>query len=272
MNNKIKRIYIEITNVCNLDCKFCIKNTREHKFMSLNEFKYIIESIKHITPYIYLHVQGEPLLHPYFIDIINICEDNQMFVNITTNGTLLHKYDNLFKYQCIRKISISMHSFTKFDYSIINIIDLLSKSLNNNQYLELRFWNKNNLTNTSTEYLNKIMLKFPLIKTSKPNSFKLSNNMYLHFDEEFVWPSISKNDSHIGTCKGVKNMLCILSNGDVTPCCLDQDCKINIGNIFKTDITLIINNLRYQNMINNLNKNLLIEPLCQQCTYRNRFI
>ena len=32
-----KKVYVEITNNCNLKCDFCIKNSRENKFMSLVE-------------------------------------------------------------------------------------------------------------------------------------------------------------------------------------------------------------------------------------------
>ena len=37
-----KKVYVEITNVCNLKCDFCIKNDRVNKFMSINEFKIIL--------------------------------------------------------------------------------------------------------------------------------------------------------------------------------------------------------------------------------------
>lgn len=269
--NNIKRIYIEITNVCNLNCNFCIKNKREYKYMSLIEFRYIINKIKDITKYIYLHVQGEPLLHPNFKEILDICNEYNMYVNLTTNGTLLDKYLDIYKYKCIRKISISMHSFNEDNTNIINNIEILSNTLNDNQYLELRFWNKNNLSNTSIKLINTLNNKYELIDTSKLNSYMIKKNTYIHFDNLFVWPNISNNNNISGNCKGVKNMLCIVSNGDITPCCLDQDCNINIGNIYNDSIDNILNNNRYNNMINNFNNNKIIEQLCKQCTYRNRF-
>ena len=40
MNKKrFKKIYLEITNSCNLSCSFCIKNRRVIKYLSLEEFK-----------------------------------------------------------------------------------------------------------------------------------------------------------------------------------------------------------------------------------------
>lgn len=271
MKYNIKRVYIEITNICNLNCSFCIKNTRQAKFMTINEFEYIINKIKDITPYIYLHVQGEPLLHPKFIEIINICNKYNMLVNLTTNGTLLTKYPNLYDNKSIRKISISMHSFNTINYDLLDYIYKFDNNLNDKQYLELRFWNKNKLSKTSKEYIDLLTKYFKFENTSKPNSYRLSKNIYIHFDDEFEWPTNAINNSNVGTCKGVKSMLCVLSNGDVTPCCLDQDCHIKLGNIYNTDIDKLLECNTYKNMITGFNNNTIIEPLCKQCTYRIKF-
>ena len=42
---RFKRVYIEITNVCNLKCSFCLPHSRENKFMTFEEFKIILEKI-----------------------------------------------------------------------------------------------------------------------------------------------------------------------------------------------------------------------------------
>ena len=68
---KFKKIYIEITNNCNLNCSFCIKNKRKNKFMSKKDFDIILTKIKPYTNYIYFHILGEPLLHPNINEFIN---------------------------------------------------------------------------------------------------------------------------------------------------------------------------------------------------------
>ena len=55
---RFKRVYIEITNVCNLSCPFCPPHNRENRFMNFEEFKLILSKIKGYTEYIYLHVKG----------------------------------------------------------------------------------------------------------------------------------------------------------------------------------------------------------------------
>ena len=59
-----KKAYLEITNVCNLSCAFCPKTSREPRFVSVEEFAALIEQVQPLTDYVYLHLMGEPLLHP----------------------------------------------------------------------------------------------------------------------------------------------------------------------------------------------------------------
>ena len=65
-----QQIYLEITNCCNLHCPFCPLEERSKKVMSLEQFRIITKKIKPYTDSIYLHVKGEPLLHPEFKEII----------------------------------------------------------------------------------------------------------------------------------------------------------------------------------------------------------
>ena len=71
---KFKRIYIEITNICNLKCSFCSNSKRNKKEMSIDEFELVMSKIAMYTDYIYLHVKGETLSHHYLDDILSICK------------------------------------------------------------------------------------------------------------------------------------------------------------------------------------------------------
>ena len=85
-----KKVYIEITNICNKSCSFCSASFRKKREMTLDEFIRVISEIKKHTQYIYLHIKGEPLLHHNLKEILSICSDNNIKVNITTNGSLLN--------------------------------------------------------------------------------------------------------------------------------------------------------------------------------------
>ena len=64
-----KKIYIEITNNCNLNCSFCIGNKRDKKFIAVEQFKVLLDKLDGFTKYLYFHVMGEPLLHPYINEL-----------------------------------------------------------------------------------------------------------------------------------------------------------------------------------------------------------
>ena len=106
-----KRIYIEITNLCNLNCSFCKKDNRPPVFMPLKDFKKILERIKGHGDYVYLHVKGEPLMHPELNEILIACYQKGIKVNITTNGSLLtERLEIIEASPAIRQISISLQS------------------------------------------------------------------------------------------------------------------------------------------------------------------
>ena len=74
-----------------MHCSFCPETTREKAFMSVEQFEHIAKQIAPYTDYVYLHVKGEPLLHPNLDEILKICKKYKFKVNISTNGVLLDK-------------------------------------------------------------------------------------------------------------------------------------------------------------------------------------
>ena len=104
---KYKKVYIEITNRCNLSCDFCIKNKRPIKDISIEEFKEVLTKLNPLTDYLYFHILGEPLIHPKINELIDIASKD-FKINITTNGYFINKIkDN----KNIRQINISLLSF-----------------------------------------------------------------------------------------------------------------------------------------------------------------
>jgi MoaA/NifB/PqqE/SkfB family radical SAM enzyme len=135
-----KKVYVEITNNCNLDCSFCIGNKREKKFIDIDSYEVLLNKLEGYTDYLYFHVMGEPLLHPKINDLINIAS-KKYNINITTNGYLINRIkDN----KNIRQINISLHSFddkykTTLDEYMNNIFDSVNE-LSKNTYIEYRMW------------------------------------------------------------------------------------------------------------------------------------
>ena len=85
----LKKAYVEITNRCNLACSFCPKTKREPRTMSAQEFGLVLSRLEGYVQYVYLHVMGEPLLHPELTTLFALAKAWDMKICITTNGTLL---------------------------------------------------------------------------------------------------------------------------------------------------------------------------------------
>ncbi len=108
---RFKKIYVEITNNCNLNCSFCIKNSRPIESISIDRFKILLDKLKPYTDYLYFHILGEPLMHKSINELIDIASSN-FNINITTNGYLINRIkDN----KNIRQLNISLHSYTGND-------------------------------------------------------------------------------------------------------------------------------------------------------------
>lgn len=188
---KFKKVYIEITNICNKNCSFCSISHRKKEFMTLEKFEHILKEIKPYTNYIYLHVKGEPLLHPEFSSILNLCNQYQIFVNITTNGTLLlNQVEVLSKYPCVRQINISLHSFENkasndYIHSVIKATNQLQATTN--VIVVYRFWalKNNQLTEENKNLLNEIISSYILDnevvnKINNEMNIKIGNDLYIN--------------------------------------------------------------------------------------------
>ncbi|MEG2378648.1 MAG: radical SAM protein [Bacilli bacterium] len=274
---KFKKVYVEITNICNKSCTFCSVSKRPKEEMSLELFKKTLEEIKNYTNYIYLHIKGEPLLHSKFEEIIQVCDKSNINVNITTNGSLIEKYiDVISKSSSIRQINISLHSYSDIDEikKLFHFVDLIMKN-NNNIFIVYRYWTYSSKDKVFEKLTNIISEWYKLDENSILNlknmmNFKIDNNLYINKDFEFEWPSI-ENETYngVGFCNGLKTHIGILSNGTVVPCCLDAEGIISLGNIKNNDLKEIIESEKTQKIIKNFKDNKRVEELCKHCSFKN---
>ncbi len=278
---RFKRVYVEIGNICNLNCSFCSEIKREKRQMTVNEFSHIAKAIKPYTDYLYFHIKGEPLLHPSLPEFFDIASEHGFMVNITTNGTLLDKTgDMILTKPALRQVNISLHSFPahQMEGYLKTVLDFSKKaSLEHKKYVVLRFWNLDNNRTTDNAFLDmlgKIKEYFnfegDLPEALKSRSVMLEKGIFISFEEEFEWPSL-ENDfvSDEGICYGTRSMLGILADGTVVPCCLDSNGEAPLGNIFESPIDEIIK--KVDKVAFNLTNRHIDLKLCKHCSYRTRF-
>ena len=282
---KFKKIYIEITNICNLSCSFCPKTSRKQEFMSCEKFESIIKEINPLTEYLYFHLMGEPLLHLELEKLLAIAERYNKRVVITTNGTLISKrQDILLKSKAIYKIVFSLHSFEansseiSMEEYLSNIISFCKSADNTGIITAMRLWNfdKNELKGENSlndEILEVISKAFDIEKPDTDKlignrGLKLADRIYLQTAQRFEWPD---KDKDIITdkifCYGLRDHFGIQVDGTVVPCCLDNNGEIPLGNIFKEKINDILKSEKTQNIFNGFSNRQACEELCKRCDF-----
>lgn len=265
---KLKKIYIEITNTCNLNCSFCIKNKRTPKHLTKEEFNHIIDKIKNHTKEVYLHILGEPLMHPEINEFINYANNENLLVNLTTNGYLINKIkDN----NNIHRLNISIHSYNenyKIDLetylnNIFNVVD----SLRTKTFVSIRLWVNNNNTKKILDYINN-RYNTQIKDINENTKIKISNNLIIDTFHEFIWPDLNNNYyNDTGKCYGLIDHIGILSDGRIIPCCLDSEGIITLGNIYNENIDDILNKPIAKEMINGFKNNKKCQELCKHCNF-----
>ncbi|MFN8369609.1 MAG: radical SAM/SPASM domain-containing protein [Bacteriovoracaceae bacterium] len=278
---QFKKIYIEITNICNLQCTFCPEVERDKKVMGQDLFSKILQEVKPLTEEICLHLMGEPLSHPHFLEILKICEEREVKINLTSNGMLLKRYaQNLIESSCINQINFSLHSF--FDnYPDKDITPYLETIFEFSQkfrgFVNYRLWNVADNKLTNDEIINKIESYFNVtlnrnVDVSWKKSKKILNKIYLHVDMPFTWPNLKNpNLGQSGFCYGLDSHIGIHSDGTVVPCCLDKEAIVNLGSIKEKSIKEILEGERAQKIVSGFKQFRAVEELCQRCTFKSRF-
>jgi MoaA/NifB/PqqE/SkfB family radical SAM enzyme len=93
IDQTLKRIIVEPTNLCNLDCSMCIRRTWNSPGgqMSSTIFAALLKDLRGFwpTPEIFFGGYGEPLSHPHIIQMIQEVKGTGARAEMVSNGTLL---------------------------------------------------------------------------------------------------------------------------------------------------------------------------------------
>ena len=274
-----------------MECDFCPKTSRRPEFMSIETFSKILNQIKPHTSYIYLHVKGEPLLHPELDKILDISREKDFFVNITTNGTLIGNVkDMLLTKPSLRQINFSLHSldgnkiFENKQTYIENILRFTKEAMEKTKMIvSLRLWNLNKSNesileirknNTILESIEDFFnLPDKIDETASMNrGIKISDRVYINQAQKFKWPDLNEEEiNESGFCYALRDQAAILVDGTVVPCCLDHEGVIKLGNIHYSSFSEIIDSERANNIINGFSKRHVVEELCKKCGYIKKF-
>lgn len=271
------RVYVEITNVCNMHCSFCHGHARAPRKMTKEEFSRVLDQLAGKTQYIYYHLMGEPLLHPELPDFLAMAKNRGFSSVLTTNGTLLQKRGEELLRAGLHKVSISLHSFEEDDDSaqreyIYKTAQFAQNAAEAGTLVSFRLWNRgadeghNDLTERCLrEFL-------PGDWTENSRGYRIRDRIFLEWGDRFGWPDKKAQDMGDRVfCYGLRDHFGILCDGTVVPCCLDSDGVIDLGNVFTQDLTEILASPRAKAMVDGFSCRKATEDLCRRCPYARRF-
>ena len=275
---KFRKIYLEISNICNLNCSFCPGTRRQSKIMGTEEFSFLIPKLRPWSDYLYFHLMGEPLLHPQLEAFLKIAGDAGFRVILTTNGTLLAKQKNILLAALgLHKVNISLHSF-EANSREVNFQDYLqdcfsyAKAAEGKKLTVFRLWNQGGLDCRNDEILSTMKAFFPEPWKVEPRGTRIGDRVYLEYGDKFDWPDLKaeKNDGQ-NFCYGLRDQIGVLCDGTVVPCCLDHDGEIPLGNLFREEMEDILNKEQSIAIRQGFMKGTAVHPLCQHCGFAKRF-
>ena len=284
-----RKVYVEIGNVCNLQCSFCPEVDRAKLRVEKEKFRSLLMEVKPFAERVCFHLMGEPLAHPEFAALVQVAAEVGTPVEITTNGTLLSPaHQEALLNPIIHQVNFSLQSFYD-NFRGVDPSTYLEKIFAFTQrafeerpdlYVNYRLWNLSEEAQSDTvneDLLARIEKTFsveinrrldPRLRKSK----NLTGRLYLHYDTRFEWPDPSSPlRREKGSCQGTRTHVGIHADGTVVPCCLDKEARIPLGNTSEMSFAQVIAGPRFQNMREGFERGELRESLCQRCTFATRF-
>ena len=230
------------------------------------------------TDYLYFHLMGEPLCHPYLGTFLEMAGNAGFKVILTTNGTLLRKKQELLlSSPTLHKVNISLHAFEANDLSI-PFEDYLAECLrfgqvtNGRIIVSYRLWNSGGKESLNDTILDTMKAFFPQEWVQERHGLRIADRVYLEHGDKFDWPDLSAEVQNSTVfCYGLRDQIGVLCDGTVVPCCLDHEGDIALGNLFTQELPDILESKRAKSIYEGFSHRTAIEELCRKCGYASRF-
>ena len=275
---RFQKVYLEITNRCNLRCRFCPGTCREPRQLSEGEFCQILTKLRPYTNFLYFHLMGEPLCHQSLDRFLQLSQASSFRVILTTNGTLLSRQrEILLNAPALHKVNISLHAFEANDLDIpfseyLDGCFSFGQAAQGGALVVYRLWNQGGADERNEEILSAMAKAFPKPWITERRGTRIADRVYLEYGEKFDWPDLSAEDGGGDLfCYGLRDQIGVLCDGTVVPCCLDHEGDIALGNLFQQSLEEILSSPRAQALYDGFSRREAVEPLCRRCGYARRF-
>lgn len=275
---RFRKIYVEISNLCNLTCAFCPGTRREKGRMTPLQMEMLLPKLRPYTDFLYFHIMGEPLCHPQLKQMLDLAGDAGFKVILTTNGTLLAKMQPmLLQAEALHKVNISLHAFEANDLQVpferyLQDCFAFGKAAEGKKLVVYRLWNQGGADTRNQEILDCMAQYFPKPWAECRQGVRIGERVFLEHGDKFDWPDLqAREDDGPLFCYGLRDQLGILWDGTVVPCCLDHEGDLALGNLFRQNMQEILDSPRAKAIYEGFSRKKAVEDLCRRCGYARRF-
>ena len=276
---RFQKVYLEISNLCNLRCSFCPGTKRPGEAMDRERFRLLLERLEGWTDFLYFHLMGEPLGHPLLGEFLALAGQKGFKVILTTNGTLLPKRQELLlNAPALHKVNISLHAFEANDLPV-RFEDYLAGCLafgqaaRGRKLVVYRLWNEGGADRLNERVLAALHAAFPGVWKPQRRGVKLSEGVFLEHGEKFDWPDLGAEDGGERVfCYGLRDQIGVLCDGTAVPCCLDHEGDVPLGNLLEQTVEEILASPRARAVCAGFEQGKAVEELCRKCGFaRQKF-
>ncbi|MCQ2876178.1 SPASM domain-containing protein [Helicobacter pylori] len=280
-NKKLfKKIYIELSDICGLQCSFCPNPKNIRGVMPLELFEKVCKEAAPLTPMITLHVLGDPCKLKNLNRYLSTAKRFSLKVDLVTSGVYLHDFETLLQ-DAIYQISISLdagldnHNKLNQHRYIQKILEFCRYKCEKNSEVFLNLRIQDSTLDKHQNLIKPFLESFECVSLEVLKSqgrARLFKKSFLNIQKTFKWPNLNapnplNQEPKIPYCYGLIKQIAILSNGVVVPCCMDTQAHINLGDLNHMPLKDILNSQKAMAIKTHFLKGEALELLCKNCSY-----
>jgi radical SAM protein with 4Fe4S-binding SPASM domain len=283
---------IEPTTACNLGCPECPsglkKFTRQTGKLDLDFHEKMLDQVGKQVFYINYYFQGEPFLHPQFLEIIKQAKQKNIYTATSTNA---HFIDKIKAEEIILsgldRLIISIDGLTQETYENYRVFGKLEKVIEASkllveakrklksktphlifQFLAVK-QNEHEVKNVFT-LANQLNINEVRIKTAQLYDYK-NGNVLMPENEEYSRYKRKSDGTFVlkyqtgNHCWRMWSSSVLTWDGKIVPCCFDKDAQHILGSISETNFLDVWKSKKYQNFRKSILKNRNSIDICQNC-------
>lgn len=286
-------VSIEPTTTCNLGCPECpsgLKNfTRPTGNLDYNFYKNTIDEIGDKLIYLYFYFQGEPYMHPKFLELVKYAAQKKIYTVTSTNAHFLTERKARETVESgLDRILISIDGTTQQTYEQYRIGGSLDKVLEGTKNLVKA---KREMNSQTPHIIFQFLVVRPnehqiaevqklaeeigvdevKLKTAQVYNFENGNELiptidkYSRYKKERNGKYTIKNEL-LNHCWKLWHSTVITWDGKIVPCCFDKDAQHKLGDLNSSTFTQIWQSDLYQSFRSRILTSRKQIDICTNCS------